>query len=179
MSDSLIQMASHVCIDQGAASLAQPENSQMRDTDLIDHMEEPGCCFSTFSFRDWSLPRRVSSYTPISATWGISLLGSNSSRTLCAETRGIRKIVVGGGCFTPIRVIHFTPSSAENDNSGCGFAGSQSHRPTGSTSETTLKLSCFLRSNSNQPEVSPSSGYQLDLKSPSFASSVPRYPGRS
>jgi hypothetical protein len=39
---------------------------------------------------------RGSSYTPISAIWGISLLLSSRSRTLCHETRGIRRIVVGG-----------------------------------------------------------------------------------
>src|ERR1700731_1432046 len=45
-------------------------------------------------------------------------------------------------------------------------------------SETTLKLSCFFRSTSNQPEVCPSSKYQLDRKSPSFASSGPPVSGK-
>jgi hypothetical protein len=59
MSDSLIQMARSRLYRQGPIFGQARKLANALTTDIFDHMQEPGCCFSTFSLGDWSLPRRV------------------------------------------------------------------------------------------------------------------------
>src|SRR5258708_33865573 len=98
MSDSLIQMARSRLYRQGPIFGQARKLANALTTDIIDHMQEPGCCFSTFSFGDWSLalPRRVrhtSQSRPRGASlcWAPTVVGPSALRRVeCEELSSVR-----------------------------------------------------------------------------------------